>query len=91
MAVRKRLYSEGAAAVSAAKDPMIELARSIDEESRAIRKQIEAQDELKQQAHAAISRARFAVEGAGGYPDATFTLRLSYGTVKGYDEAGAKV
>ena len=91
VAFRKKLYEGGAAAVAAAKDPMIELARAIDPEARALRKIAEAQDEVKQQAQAAISKARFALYGASNYPDATFTLRLSYGAVKGYEENGAHV
>ena len=91
VAFRKQLYEGGAAAVSAANDPMIELARLIDPEARAVRKISETQGEVKQQAHAAISRARNAILGTTGYPDATFTLRLAFGTVKGYEEAGKPV
>lgn len=91
LAVRKKLYEGGAAAVAAAHDPMIEIARLIDAEARSLRKLVEAQNELKQQAQAIIGKARFALEGASNYPDATFTLRLSYGTVKGYEENGAPV
>ena len=91
VAVRKKLYEGGAAAVTAAHDPLIELARLIDPEARELRKVAEAQDEIKQQAQAAISKARFALQGTSNYPDATFTLRLSYGTVKGYEENGAHV
>jgi hypothetical protein len=91
VAFRKKLYAGGAAAVTAAQDPLIELARAIDPEARALRKVLEAQDEIKQQAQAAIARARFALEGTGKYPDATFTLRLSYGVVKGYEENGQHV
>lgn len=88
IAFRRQLYDGGAAAVSAAKDPLVELARAVDAESRALRKTVEAQDEIKQQAQALIGKARFAVEGTANYPDATFTLRLSYGVVKGYEENG---
>lgn len=91
VAFRKKLYEGGASAVSAANDPMIELARLIDPEARALRKVMEEQDETKQQAHAAIARARNAILGTSGYPDATFTLRLSFGTVKGYEEDGKQV
>jgi hypothetical protein len=91
VALRKRLYEGGAGAVTAAKDPMIELARLIDGEARALRKIFEEQTEAKQQAHAAISRARNALLGTVGYPDATFTLRLSIGVVKGYDEDGKHI
>ena len=88
VAFRQKLYAGGAVVVTAAKDPLIELARSIDPEARELRKVLEAQDEIKQQAQAAIARARFALEGTSKYPDATFTLRLSYGLVKGYEEDG---
>ena len=91
VAFREKLYAGGAAAVTAVQDPLIELARAIDPEARELRKTMEAQDETKQQAQAAIARARFAIEGTGKYPDATFTLRLSYGAVKGYEENGQQV
>jgi hypothetical protein len=77
--------------VAAAKDPMIELARTIDDESRVLRKTYEAEKEIEQQAQAIIGKARYDILGASTYPDATFTLRLAYGTVKGYDEDGAHV
>lgn len=91
VAFRRQLYDGGAAAVAAAQDPMIEAARLVDTESRALRRQWEALDEVMQQAHAAIARTRFAIEGVAEAPDATFTLRLSFGTVKGYVEDGRKV
>ena len=50
-----------------------------------------AQDEIKKQAYADIAKARFAIEGASSYPDATFTLRLSYGTVHGYEQDGRQI
>jgi hypothetical protein len=88
---RKRLYEGGASAVTAARDPMIELARLVDPDARALRKVADEQNEIKQQAHAAIARARNALAGNAGYPDATFTLRLSFGVVKGYEEDGKPV
>jgi hypothetical protein len=88
---RKKLYEGGAAAVTAAQDPLIEVARAIDTEARALRKTLESAEETKQQAQAIIGKARFALEGAGNYPDATFTLRLSYGPVVGYEENGQKI
>jgi hypothetical protein len=91
IAFRKQLYTGGASAVSAAKDPMIELARMVDGPARDVRKVYEAQDENKQQAYAEIAKARFAAEGTNSYPDATFTLRLSYGTVRGYEESGKQI
>ena len=91
VAFRKQLYQGGASAVTAANDPMIELARMVDPTARQLRKVAEEQGELKQQAHAAISRARNALLGTEGYPDATFTLRLAFGIVKGYEEDGKLV
>jgi hypothetical protein len=91
MAFRKQLYEGGRNAVSAANDPMIELARLVDADARVMRKVFDTQDEIKQQAHAEIARARNAVLGTNGYPDATRTLRLAFGTVKGYEEDGRPV
>ncbi len=91
VAFRRRLYNDGAAAVSAANDPMIELARLVDPEARALRKVSEEQTETKQQAHAAIARARNAILGIEGYPDATGTLRLAFGVVRGYESEGKPV
>jgi hypothetical protein len=88
---RKQLYNGGASAVSAAKDPMIDMARLVDRPARDARKVYEAQDEIKQQAYAEIAKARFAAQGTSSYPDATFTLRLSYGTVRGYEEHGKQI
>jgi hypothetical protein len=70
---------------------MIEVARLIDPEARAIRKIMEEQDEIKKQAQAQIGKVRFAVEGTTQYPDATFTLRLAFGVVKGYEENGQQI
>ena len=91
VAFRKKLYAGGAAAVTATNDPMIDLARLVDAEARALRKDWEAREETKQQAHAAIEKAHFAIEGPTRAPDATFTLRLSYGPVLSYEEAGKKI
>jgi hypothetical protein len=91
VAFRKQVYEGGKAAVDAAKDPMIELARLIDPPARAVRKAMETEvDEPKRQAYAALAKARFALDGTNTYPDATFTLRLAFGTVKGYAEQGGK-
>jgi len=90
-AARKQLYEGGAAAVTAARDPMIELARIVDGPARAARKIFETQDETKQQAYGDIAKARFAIEGTSNYPDATFTLRLSYGAVRGYEQDGKQI
>ncbi|MCI0539284.1 MAG: S46 family peptidase, partial [Verrucomicrobiales bacterium] len=89
--LRRKLYKQGKTALEAAKDPLIELAQLIDAEARALRKAIETQSEVKQQAHAQIGKARFAIQGTSAYPDATFTLRLAYGQMKGYEESGRHV
>jgi nicotinamide mononucleotide adenylyltransferase len=91
VAFRKQLYGKDAAAVRAAHDPMIDLALMIDGPARQMRKAHEAQEEIKTQAYTEIARALFAIEGTNTYPDATFTLRLSYGTVRGYEEDGKPV
>ena len=88
---RKRLYEGGASAVAAAQDPMIELARLVDADARSLRAVNETQTEVKNQAHAALARAHNALEGSSGYPDATFTLRLAFGAVKGYEQDGETV
>jgi hypothetical protein len=91
LAVRKQLWEGGKTAVDGSQDPMIAFARAVDPDSRAVRKMYE--DEVESVVHKGsetIAQARFAVEGTSGYPDATFTLRLSFGTVKGWTE-GKKV
>jgi len=88
---RKKLYSSTPTEVQSATDSMIELASLIDEQSRAVRKIVETQDEIKQQAHAKIAQARLELEKTTPYPDATFTLRLAFGTVKGYEENGREI
>ena len=92
IAERKRLVEGGKAAVDASKDPMIELARALDPFSRQLRKKWEDEvTSVERENYAKVAAARFAVEGEKVYPDATFTLRLSYGTVKGYEQNGAAV
>src|SRR5262249_6001421 len=91
VAVRKDLYGKDAPALQAAHDPMLDLARLIDTPARAARKIYETQEEIKKQAYAEIARARFAIEGTGSYPDATFTLRLSYGAVRRYQQDGKQI
>jgi hypothetical protein len=90
--VREQLWNGGEKAVAASDDPMIALARKIDPEARTLRKQYE--DEVQaptRKASEQIAQARFARYGTSRYPDATFTLRLSYGTVKGWSEKGKPV
>jgi len=91
VAVRKDLYGKDAAALQAAHDPMIDVARLLDGPAREAKKIYDAQDEIKKQAYSEIAKARFAIEGTGSNPDATFTLRLSYGTVRGYEQDGKQI
>lgn len=91
-AVRKALWDGGVAAINGSNDPMIVLARDTDADARAVRKIYE--DEVQAPVAAAqekIAKARFAVLGTNTYPDATFTLRLSYGAVQGWTEKGEQV
>ncbi len=84
---RKQLAAGGVAAITASSDPMIQLARALDGESRKLRKRYEDEVESQErEAYAKIAAAQFALYGEDLYPDATFTLRLSYGTVKSYTE-----
>jgi hypothetical protein len=92
VAERKRLAAGGAKAIEASTDPMIELARLVDPQSRAVRKKSEEDvQESMRQAYAKIAAAKFAMTGTDTYPDATFTLRLAFGVVKGYTEEGKTV
>ncbi|HUS37463.1 MAG TPA: S46 family peptidase, partial [Verrucomicrobiae bacterium] len=89
--MRRELYQNDPASFVKSDDPMIQLAVLVDEEARAVRKTIEAQDEIKRQAHEEIAAARNALQGTAGYPDATFTLRLAFGRTAGYEENGKEV
>jgi hypothetical protein len=92
VAYRKQLYEGGKAAVDASTDPLIVLMRNVDPEARAVRKRFDDEvDAAVRRDGATIARARFAQTGFTKPPDATFTLRLSYGTVKGYEENGKKI
>jgi hypothetical protein len=82
---RHRLARGGASAIDASQDSFIRLAALIDEEARALRKHYEDEvEEPERQANGRIAKARFAVLGTNVTPDATFTLRLAFGVVKGY-------
>jgi Peptidase S46 len=86
-AERKKIADGGAAAIEQSNDSMILLARKIDAYSRDLRKRYESEvEEVERQAYARIELARFHDPNVLKYPDGTFTLRLSYGVVKGYHE-----
>jgi hypothetical protein len=90
--MRKALWDGGMPAILASDDPMIKFVLATDAMSRAVRKRYE--NEVSgpvDQASQKIARARFALYGASIYPDATFTLRLTYGKVEGWQANGAVV
>ena len=89
---RERLFQAGKNGLDTSKDPLILLARLVDKPSREARQQYEEKvEEPQKQAYGKISNAIFALRGQDQYPDATFTLRLAFGTVKGYGENGTRV
>ena len=91
-ATRKALLDGGAAAVAASTDSMIVLARRIDPMARETRRFLEDEvDAPTTRAMEKIAQARWKVYGRTVSPDATFTLRLSYGTVKGFPAEGTEV
>lgn len=89
--VRKQLIDGGYSAVLGSTDPMIQLARAIEPTYRKIREIEDQLSEREKQAYAKVAQIVTAVEGTTGYPDATFTLRLAFGTVKGYQENGQSI
>ncbi len=91
-AYRKSLWDGGKAAIEASKDPMIVYARHLDARQRQLQKLYDDRyDAPATAAQAKLSQARFAAYGNSVYPDATFTLRISYGKVQGWTERGQQV
>lgn len=91
VAERKRLADGGIEAIQQSDDPMIRLARLLEPEARRLRAIHDELDEMRRQAYAQITEVQFAVKGTDTYPDATFTLRLAFGTVRGYREGGREI
>jgi hypothetical protein len=90
-AFRKSLVEGGEAAVAASTDPLISLARKADPFGREMIKWFENNVEsVETPAGEKIGKARFAAYGKSSYPDATFTLRLTFGAVKGYPMNGTQ-
>ncbi len=86
---RKALLAGGKKATAESQDPMILLAKKLDPMVRALRKKQEDQVTSIITEHGTrIAKARFAAYGKNTYPDATFTLRLSYGAVAEYKANG---
>lgn len=89
---RKRLLEGGQKAINASQDPFINLARLVDNRSRAIRRRFEIEvSEVRRKAHAMIAEALFALYGTDVYPDATSSLRLAYGAAKPYRTVGTEL
>ncbi|MBM4192276.1 MAG: S46 family peptidase [Gammaproteobacteria bacterium] len=89
---RLALWNGGSAGIAASTDPFVQLAQRIDPEARSLRKRYEDEVEAPTSvAEEKIARARFKLYGTNVYPDATFTLRLNYGTVQGWVEKGKPV
>jgi hypothetical protein len=92
VSTRKALFSGGKAAVDAATDPMIVLAKLVDPRARELRTKYDNEVlGAERDGYGKIAQAIFATQGESSYPDGTFTLRLSYGRVKGYDENGKHI
>jgi Peptidase S46 len=92
VAERKKLFDGKKAAVDASTDAMVRLAKLIDAEARALRTRYEEEiEEPERQAYAEIAKVRFTAFGKSVAPDATFTLRLAFGTVRGYEVDGVKL
>jgi hypothetical protein len=89
---RRDLAAKGQAGIDQSTDAMILLAKAMDSEARRLRTVYEETVAgVEQQAYPMISQSIFALDGANVYPDATFTLRLAFGQVKGYEDKGAQL
>ena len=90
--LRKKLWDGGKSAVAASNDSFIQLAKLADPDARALRTWHDEVIEPREKKGAElIAKAKFQIEGTSNYPDATFTLRLTYGSVEGYEEKGHRV
>ncbi len=90
--LRSALWDGGLAAIHASNDPMIQFVLATDEAARAIRKEYEERVAgPTDRASERIAKARFAIYGTSVYPDATFSLRLSYGKIAGWTEHGRTI
>jgi hypothetical protein len=92
VAVRKQLYEGGQKAVEASTDPLVVMMRTVEPDALAVhmRNEDDVESMLRKNA-GTIAKVHFAQGGFSVPPDATFTLRLSYGAVKGYEENGKHI
>ena len=88
---RQKVLDGGKQAISESADPMIRLALQLEDEYRRLRAANEEVAETERQAYALVTKGTNQVRGTGGYPDATFTLRLAFGVVSGYVEDGKQI
>ena len=88
---RRKIAAGGIQAINDSKDPMIMLAKIVNPPIRRIRSITDQLDEQDKQAYALIAEAKFATQGTSAYPDATFTLRLAFGPVRGYEQDGQQI
>ncbi len=88
---RRELAMAGQTGIEQSEDPLIKLAILIDPAAREARKIMEDVEGVESANYALIARALFDLKGASLYPDATFTLRLAFGVVKGYEQDGKKI
>lgn len=92
VAGRRALVEGPAAAIVSSSDPLLLMARAMDGAARAYRSEQEQKVEAVERAqYARIAEARFAVQGDSVYPDATGTLRMSFGPIRGYTENGRAI
>ena len=91
VAFRRQLYAMTPGQIARVDDSYLTLVRDLDDASRAVRRTIEEQLDIKERAYARVAGVRNAGGGEQGPPDATFTLRLAFGSVRGYEEAGRPV
>ncbi|HET6604598.1 MAG TPA: S46 family peptidase [Xanthomonadaceae bacterium] len=90
--VRTALWEGGSKAIAASQDPMIVFARAVDPEARAVRKRYEDEVEAIESKNAELlAQARFEQLGTSVYPDATFSLRLSLGEIRGWTEGEREI
>ncbi|HCG37152.1 MAG TPA: hypothetical protein DER35_02120, partial [Acidobacteria bacterium] len=89
--VRKALLEGGLQALQASQDPLVKMALILEPMSRVISKKADDLRAVINEQNTQIAKARFAVYGKELYPDATFTLRLTYGIVEGYPANGTKI
>jgi hypothetical protein len=88
---RRAIAAAGMDGINGSSDPLIKLALAVDDKVREDRKIDEELAEIEKQAYAQIAEVLFQAKGTSVYPDATFTMRLAFGPVKGYEVGGETI